>query len=126
MTKLTALLILIIAITACQKKQEPVAGKPSDAVNRYYAALNARDTGAYIKSLSQRRVDQFRKNPDLMRKLMEQCKSRHADVQILSESEEGTIGLVEYRVKFTGTDPIDTTLRLQVYKEDDGWKFGYF
>lgn len=126
MTKLLTALLLIAVFTGCQKKPEPAASKPSDAVVRYYAAVNAHDTGAYMKSLSQSRVEQFRKRPDLLPKTMERWKDRHADVKILSESEEGTIGLVEYHVKITGTDPMDTTLKLQVYKEDDGWKFGYF
>ena len=126
LTKLLPIVLLTIALTGCQNKPEPAASKPSDAVTRYYAAVNAHDTGAYMKSISASRAESMRKNPVMMRKVMDHWKDRHADVQIITQSEEGTVGLVEYHVKITGADPMDTTLKLQVYKEDDGWKFGYF
>ncbi len=119
------LLLTVVAIAGCHKKEPPVAQKPSEAVLLYYAALNARDSVAYKAVISQTRTESLQAHPDILPRVMEHWNGRHAEVKILSERENGVVGFVQYHVKISGKDPGDTTLTLQVYKEDGSWKFGF-
>ena len=125
MARFIVLVVIIAAITGCQKKEEPVISKPADAVLGYYAALNARDTAALLKWTSQTRDEYARQHPGTLQKVLDLWKDNHADVQILSVSEDGTVATVRYHEKITGKDPLDTIMIVQVYKEDSGWKVGY-
>ena len=121
------LIVLVLFGSFGCTKDKPVRqsdNTPSQVVRKIYDAVNNVDTAAYLQLLSTSRQKIYAARPDLLKKNVEYWKSNRLQVDILSESIDGTVSVVNYRIRSTGTRVRDTTVSVQLYLENGQWKYG--
>jgi hypothetical protein len=92
-----------------------------------FNALNAQDSAAFVKSLSEDKRETYEINPQALSELLGRWKGRHADVSILSVKNEGdTMATILYNLKISGAESKELdSLITRTYFENGEWKHGY-
>jgi hypothetical protein len=115
--------VAFFALTGLVATQDTHAqyAKPSDAIRQAYAAVNNKDTAAYLATLSQHAREIYRAEPKRLTADLEYWKTNHFDFKIVSEDVDDSVGYVTYRVKVTGANPERVAPSVIVAKEGDSW-----
>ena len=101
--------------------------RPGEVLKRFFVALNAGDTAALAQVESQSWLESMRRDPAKSSKDLAWDKQHPIDFQILSDTSDGIIGYVTYRIRREwGHGVKDTIIKSQVFKEDGQWKVGGF
>jgi hypothetical protein len=98
--------------------------KPSETVLKVYDALGRQDSTSYMNLVSSTRHQAYFSNPHKLSGTLAYWKDQKPSVEIVSESIDGTIAIVTYRLKTMGDRRMDTTITTQLYLEGGAWKYG--
>ena len=120
------ILALAIALASCNKSQSSQNQSPADAVMATYKALEAQDSATFVQSLTQDKQDEYAINPAHITEVMSNWKGNHADVKVLSVTQNDTAATVLYNLNVTGTRPHSRdSILARLYMENGSWKHGY-
>ena len=118
------LVALAITIVSCGKKEAPSG--PTDAIMATYKALEAQDSASFVSSLTQDKRDEYMINPTHVSEVLSNWKGNHADVKVLSVTQNDTAATVIYNLNVTGTKPrTRDSIIARLYMEGGSWKHGY-
>ena len=110
---------LVLCFCACKTKEgnsnsdtmqilrDTNHGKASDAILRYYAALNSHDTSKFADAIPYDVMPEKRRSQMIVG-LVYQWRNRHVDIKIIYDSTTIDSAVVKYHVKITGELPFDT------------------
>jgi hypothetical protein len=115
---------LLIFVIGCAKNEAPApAITPSQTVLKVCDALTRHDSAAYINLVTAARRKTYTANPQLLSRTLGFWAMRKPTVQVLSESVHDTMATVKYRLRIAGAQPVDVTDSIQLFLENDAWKY---
>jgi hypothetical protein len=124
--KTLVVLAAVALFIGCSKNEPtPVTAKPSEIVVKFWDAVSRQDTAAYMRLAAQGRREMMRQHPERWPQATDYWKKNKVSVEIVSESQDSSIAVVTYRLKVTGSEPLDTTRTTQLYLENGSWKYGW-
>jgi hypothetical protein len=125
---LIAVAIVLVGSISCQPKKSSkaatdsaVPGKASDALLRFYAALNSHDTSRF-EGIFPHLGKNENVRTDMIQRLVYRWYTRHADITILSDSTVHDTSFVTYHIKITGDNPVDTLRTANMIFRNGGWQ----
>jgi hypothetical protein len=124
--KNTLLLAIIVLFFGCAKEPPKATStpKPSETVLKVYDALGRQDSASFVNLVSTARRQAYSSDPHKLSVTLAYWKDQKPSVEIVSESHDGTIAIVTYKLKTIGDRAIDTTITTQLYLEGGAWKYG--
>ncbi len=96
---------------------------PSETVLKVCNALSQHDSIAYINLVSASRRQVYASNPQMLSRTMAFWSMHKPTIQVISESVHDTIAVVKYRLRISGTQPVDVTDSTQLFLENGSWKY---
>ena len=123
---------IAIPLSSCKKEETQASvpqasqvdtgrGKASDALVRYYAALNSHDTSKFVSIIPYMGArDSLR--AFMVQRLASKWANRHADLTILSDTSVNDTSVVTYHIRITGDFPQDTTRVAKMVFVNGRWK----
>src|SRR5437868_5989928 len=73
--------------------------RPRDVLTRFFTALNAGDEDAALKTFTKDRQEYLRKDPAKFSQELAWDRLHPIDFQIISDTSDGTVGYVTYRIR---------------------------
>src|ERR1035437_2377070 len=96
---------------------------PANAIVKSYAALRAQDSASYMETLAYDKEEVYEALPAAQHALFDRWKGQHADVRVLSVTQDNGVATVLYNLNVTGREPAtQDSIVERAYLEDAGWK----
>ena len=125
--KKTILAAIIVLFVGCAKEKAPAPPAamltPSETVVNLCTALGKHDSTTYVNLISSSRRRMYESNPMLLTKTLSYWAIHRPDVHVLSESQNGNVATVTYRLRFAASRLVDTTETAVLVLENGAWKY---